>query len=195
MIACQKIALRLFKNAALAFVLIASGGGLCYFALGRFQSNKAEIAERTGVIEARHHVGPMAFSPDGKTLALPKVAEGRVELWSLETGKSQVLVNSFNTDRAPARHVAFSNDGRLLAVYHSASGITLWDFLARKEQTHIPITRPYWLEEMTFAEGDQTLVTVLTRVSKEDVVGPGPDRWNHSAVRWRVSTGERQETY
>jgi WD40 repeat protein len=174
----------------LLLVLLASGGGPCHLALGQPQGTK--VTELTEVIGARFHVGPMAFSPDGKSLALPKLDEGQVELWSLETGKKQVLFSSFNKDRAPARHVAFSKDGRFLAVDYQNTGVTLWDLPSKKEQAHIPVTRPSWVDDMSFADDDRTFVTIMSTVTDRDIEGPGPSRWNHSAVRWEVSTGKKQ---
>jgi len=133
----------------------------------------------------------MAFSPDGKTLALPKRAEGRVELWSFETGKVQVLVSSFNKGKTPADHIAFSNDGRFLAVYYREKSVTLWDLLGNKEHVHISVA-PSYVHDMAFADGHQTLVTVVARMTDQDIEA---DRWNYSAVRWDVSTGRKQEAH
>jgi len=176
----------LFRTASLLLALLASGVGLYFHALCRQRGPR--VAELTGLIEARHHSGPMAFSPNGKILALPKRADGRVELWSFETGKVQVLASSFNKDKAPADRIAFSNDGRFLAVYYREGGVTLWDLLANKEDAHIPII-PSYVHDMAFADGHRTLVTVVARSTDQDIKA---DRWNYSAVRWDVSTGRKQ---
>src|SRR5262245_6220399 len=130
---------------SLLLVGVTLGGGL--FSLTRNRPHGSRVTELTGLIRAKHHSGPMAFSPDGKTLALPKVVEGRVELWNLETGKGRVFASIFNKDKTPADRLVFSNDGTLLAVYYREGGITVWNVLAEKEQIHIPITLPYWVHD------------------------------------------------
>ncbi len=81
----------------------------------------------------------MSFSPDGKTLALPKPYDGRVELWSLETKKMHSLVSSFDKDGARAYDVAFSKDGRFLATSYFETGVAVWELRAKKEQFTIPV--------------------------------------------------------
>jgi WD40 repeat protein len=176
----------LFIKAALLIVLLASGVGLYYHA--QYQLRRPRVTEFTGLIEAQHHNGPMAFSPDGKTLALPKRSEGRVELWSFETGKARLLVSSFNKSKTAADRIAFSNDGRFLAVYHRERAVTVLDLPANKEQAHITV-EPSYVHEMAFADGHQTLVTVTARLTEKDIEA------NYSAIRWDVSTGRKQEVH
>jgi WD40 repeat protein len=112
-------------EASLLLMLAAAGGG-CYH-VSPAQPRGPGVVEVTQIIGTRHHTGPIAFSPDGRFLALPKREDGRVELWSLETGKARVLLSSFNKDRAPADEIAFSHDGGFLGVYHRDKGVTVWD--------------------------------------------------------------------
>ena len=80
------------------------------------------VVELKGVIGTEHHSGPMAFSPDGTTLALPKTSDGRVELWGLGGREPRVLASSANTKRTAANRIAFSKDGRHLAVQYYKRG-------------------------------------------------------------------------
>ena len=138
------------------FVLGATGVGVCRLVtrqrsgsgvagLDRLVTPRPrgpKVQELVGLVAERHHAGPMAFSPDGKVLALPKTDDGRVELWTLETGKVEVLFSSSNKEAAAAESVAFSDDGRLLAASYRRTGIALSDAVARRERAFIPVTPP-----------------------------------------------------
>ncbi|WP_322770530.1 WD40 repeat domain-containing protein, partial [Frankia sp. Cr1] len=57
------------------------------------------------------HVDPLAFSPDGRTLAGNEGSEKRVRLWDVETGKATATIT------APGNvSVGFTPDGRALAT-------------------------------------------------------------------------------
>ena len=64
---------------------------------------QSKVVEVTGTIGTRHNSGAMAFSPDGKTLALAGTGDvSVVELWSLKTGKARILRSSFNNEHLPS---------------------------------------------------------------------------------------------
>src|SRR5262245_44308393 len=68
--------------------------------LWEFSSGKEGRTFKCGT----EHYPDVAFSPDGKTLA---VAEGAVKLWNVATGELQ---RSWTTERGKVLHVAFSAD-------------------------------------------------------------------------------------
>src|SRR5262249_17103506 len=70
---------------------------------------------------------PIAFSPDGKTLALGPAA-GPVSLWDATTGK---LLRQFDEVALSATDLVFSPDGKVLAVVNIGSA-TLLDAAAGK---------------------------------------------------------------
>jgi len=172
---------RLFQLLLLSAVAAVPGAGC-----GRATPG-VKVTEITGVIGTRYHSGEMAFSPDGKTLALP-IYDGTVELWSLETGKATVLASPFEKGSVPAHHIAFSDDGRTLAVVYPRRRVALWDVPTRKERNHIPIARGTWVAALAFADGDRTLVTVTSDGSIQNEREETSTRWDFSAVRWEVST-------
>jgi WD40 repeat protein len=178
-----------FSIGLVLLVLPASGIRLCGSA--RSQSLAPRATELPGFIGAQFHSGPMGFSPDGKSLALPKRADGRVELWGLETGRLQGVRSSPDQAKSPADRIAFSNDGHFLAVCYRDKGVTVWDLDANKQHVQIPVA-PNFVDEMAFDDGQRTLVTVLARRSEEDRKA---DRWNYTAVHWEISTGAKLETH
>jgi serine/threonine protein kinase/uncharacterized protein with WD repeat len=73
------------------------------------------------------HAGPIwsvAFSPDGKTLAMA-LDTGAVKLWDPETGKIKLTLPAHK--KFPIWSVAFSPDGRLMATGSDEGTVKLWD--------------------------------------------------------------------
>jgi WD40 repeat protein len=162
---------------------------------------QVKVAEITPPIGARRHTGAIAFSPDGKTLALPGRGDGSVvELWSLETGKARILRSSFNKENMPCTdRIAFSRDGRCLAVEHHQTGVTVWDLDSGNEQAHVPMPAPKsWVNGLAFADGHRTLVAILTVPSGKEarVVNDVLEiRNDHSVIRWDVATDKNAGTF
>jgi RNA polymerase sigma factor (sigma-70 family) len=71
-----------------------------------------------------------ALSPDGKTLATAEGAEGLVRLWDFATGKELATLSSKG---AEVNGMAFSPDGRILAVAARDATIRLFDAEGRRE--------------------------------------------------------------
>lgn len=68
--------------------------------------------------------GALAFSPDGKTLALPSATMGApIVLWDVKSGKALRALRS--RDQVGVASIAFSPDGRFLAA--GGAPMRLWD--------------------------------------------------------------------
>ena len=97
---------------------------------------------RTSGLQVPFVPNSMAFSPDGRVLAVssgdlperePAGAEDMVWLWDLANG-AQV---TFDLD-APAADLAFSPDGSLLAVSVPGKGIYLWEVATQTQRALLP---------------------------------------------------------
>ena len=170
-------------------------------AMPRCAEAQSKVAEVTSTIGTRHPSGAMAFSPDGKTLALAGAGDGSVvELWNLETGKARILRSSFNKENTPCTDaIAFSRDGRCLAVEHQEPGITVWDLDSGKEQAHVPMPTPKsYVKGMAFADGHRTLVAILTVPSGKEhrvVNDLLESREDHTVIRWDVAMDKNVGTF
>jgi WD40 repeat protein len=93
-----------------------------------------------------HSLGKVAFSPDGKILATVEFwsaaegdsmteadARGGVHFWDVETGERLDLLD---VGVEPVTSIAFSPDGKLLAIGHEGS-VVVWDMAARKTAAQI----------------------------------------------------------
>jgi RNA polymerase sigma factor (sigma-70 family) len=71
-----------------------------------------------------------ALSPDGRLLAVADGLEGRVCLWDLAGGKEVAVLGKMGQ---VVNHLAFSPDGRKLALSVTSSSVRLWDVAGRRE--------------------------------------------------------------
>ena len=72
----------------------------------------------------------MAFSPDGKSVAVA-VGDGTAQIVDVATGKLKATF----THPSYARRVAYSPDGKVLAVSYSDQGfVALWDLETNKQR-------------------------------------------------------------
>jgi WD40 repeat protein len=162
-------------------LLLISGGGC-----GRPLFDPIQGPQISRVLEGvvdPHHYRDMAFSADGKTLALPKVS-GAVELWDLATEKTAILPKPRGEERG-AGSLVFSKDGQYLAVSYR-NGITIWEVPGMKE--HVRIAHEQFGQFTAFTDGDTTLLALLI-IPTDDP--PVPKAWRQEVVRWDVSSGRR----
>jgi RNA polymerase sigma factor (sigma-70 family) len=78
----------------------------------------------------RERIGStLRFAPDGKSLALTRAGEGTVQILDLATGKVRA---SFGDVRTGMTCLAFSPDGKTLALGVDNPGLQLWDIATGK---------------------------------------------------------------
>ena len=105
--------------------------------------------------------GPCAFHPDGKILAAASSLYGQVHLVDVSLGRPTgqiVLSNPFNT----ALDLAWSPDGRLLAVSTTTGYIELWHIETRRRLYHLESgISGQNLHQLQFSADGQTLAASL----------------------------------
>ena len=100
--------------------LLASAGG---FGDKTVKLWDVESRDLIGTLEGHEgEVGPVAFSPDGKTLASGSW-DGTVKLWDVAARTPVATLRDVNT----VRSVVFSPDGALLASGSLGGTVSLWD--------------------------------------------------------------------
>ena len=150
--------------------------------------------EGVGIIGREHYSGPIVFSPDGETLAVPGLECGRLELWSLATNQiRQAIVSPSNKGGGCVLHVAFSKDRHSIAIEYQDRGISIWDLEKGRERTFIPFGPGRWAEDLAFVDG-RTLGAIMAKSTVGDLDRPDRTLWNHWSVRWDAATGKELET-
>jgi WD40 repeat protein len=136
-------------------------------------------------LQGGHMVGSIAFSPDGKYLAMgtgyfpPPQPEGEIYLFEIATAKK---VATLTGHREIVDAVAFSPDGKLLASACRWHDIKLWDMASRKEVASLPHYRAL-SHRLAFSADGKTLF----------FHGSGNDK-NPDAGVWSFSIDTRKET-
>jgi WD40 repeat protein len=78
----------------------------------------------------------MAFSPDGRTLAVPTLND-EVELWNVSDPAAPVKVSTVAGFSGDAQATAFSPDGRMLAAGSADHTLRLWDVADPTTPRHV----------------------------------------------------------
>jgi WD40 repeat protein/serine/threonine protein kinase len=87
-----------------------------------------DSGEKLSVLENQRQVLSMAFSPDGRVLAI-STRNGQVTLWNLQDFSHGILREA---TKDCARSVAFSPDGQRLAVGLQTHEVEIWDMSERR---------------------------------------------------------------
>jgi WD40 repeat protein len=116
-------------------------------------------------------VAALAFSPDGRMIALGHLTESdNVRLWETATGK---LLGTLSGHTSKVRSVAFSPDGRTLATASDDQSIGLWD-PARQTPIHRLVGHEGKVRQLAFSPDGRTLASCSN---------------DHSVRLWDVATG------
>jgi WD40 repeat protein len=135
--------------------------------------------ERNSWKEEHAHVGVVAFSPDGKKLAVT-ADPGRVRLRETATGKQ---VEELSRPSPTAAALAFSPDGRTLAVGGwKDMPVILWDFAAKQERKLEGEVSGQQQGIVFSADGKRLAAFTWDRLKR---TAPG------EAALWEVSTGKK----
>jgi WD40 repeat protein/serine/threonine protein kinase len=124
---------------------------------------------RVSVLEAGRMPMCLAFSPNGKILAAG--LDEDVRLWDLSRGE-QILLLTNHT--AWVGSLAFSFDGKTLAVGCGDGTIALWDFATAREIRTLAV-HSTWIPALAFSSDGKMLASASA---------------DHSAILWDVATGQ-----
>ncbi|MCA0457636.1 MAG: hypothetical protein LCI00_26960 [Chloroflexi bacterium] len=86
-------------------------------------SNAAGVSQLTTLGDESAAIASVAFSPDGKQLAVGTV-DGNVELWNVANGESQMVLSGHSDG---VTTITFGAGGYLLAVGTGSGDVRLWD--------------------------------------------------------------------
>jgi len=120
----------------------------------------------------------VAFSPDGKLLAVGLSGDEPLQVWDAGTGE---LVHTLRDERGWAYTVAFNRDGKLLAT--GPPGLELWDTATLKKVRTIPEVIIEWA---AFTPDGQTMLSASTDHRKGTV---------HTVSLWDVATGAQRAQF
>jgi WD40 repeat protein len=161
----------------------ASGGG-------------AKVTALPAGIVDQNLYGDMAFSPDGKTLAVAN-HDGVVKLCDLTSGSAESLNSPFprrNDGFDFHNKIVYAKSGQFLAVAYAERAIVVRDVPGKKEKVCMPLAGD-GVHSMAFTDGVRTLLALMMTSAKD--ARPVPNDWRslrYLAVRFEVSSGKRMNT-
>jgi WD40 repeat protein len=137
----------------------------------------------------------VAFSPDGKTLAvgvgvLEDQTPGAAILYDVATGQVRATVPGH---QGAVTCMAFSPDGKMLASADSRGTLKLWDVTCARERADLRNTggtfRSFLLQTLTFTSNSQCLVATMMLADLKR------ERSGVVLKEWDVASGKERSTY
>jgi WD40 repeat protein len=156
--------------------LLWIGGSILFLVLAVVLARKPAPAtcHERAVIEG---AGPIAFSPDGRTLATAH-ADKSIRLWAAKTGALQRTLEPRCGDVSA---IEFSPDGSTLAVVGVGKGVILWDVRS-------PAERPRTI-------GDISVLAIAFSPDGKTLADGGSDISDENTIRlWNVTTEGLRKT-
>jgi len=139
----------------------ASEDGVALYELGAGSAAPVKVASLPG---SAGHVGAMAFSRDGRTLAFGK-EDHTVELWDVTDRTHLHRITVLTGHVSAVRSLSFTSDGATLAV-GDGQVVTLWQIADLHEPMRIStISRPYLSTGTLVVSADQASMAVGGRDS------------------------------
>ncbi len=137
----------------------------------------------TDRIPTGDNVQSVAVSPDRSTLAL---GSGNGAIWLMDVASRQVRTTLTNAAAPGARAVAFSPDGRYLAVATTTPTLRVWDLTTRETFAEVRLGTD-WLERVSFSADGRFLAAAsrpdgviglwhFPSLIPIDVLAPGPNQ-------------------
>jgi WD40 repeat protein len=133
---------------------------LALFCASSVSQQARRISEVEINIGPRAHSSAVAFTPDSSTLAVAKFKAGSVDFLNLKTGKSRSFPDAVKPSGKFGNMLAFSRDGRFLALNEDDSGVTIWDLRSKEHWLTIPIEFNSYVASIAFTESGRDVVLV-----------------------------------
>jgi sugar lactone lactonase YvrE len=127
--------------------MIATGGDTTSVSLWN-----ASGSQQIGSVPIEGQIFSLAFSPDGRTLA---VDNSNVTLWNVVSAGNVFKIATLGASQVAIQGMAFSPDGRMLATVMPSSGVTLWNVATHKQGATWP--DPNGPEGIAFSPDGRTL--------------------------------------
>ena len=138
----------------------------------------AETLTQVGMLLEEHYsIGPMAFSPDGRLLALG-MGDGAFSLWDVQSTEKRKQFGRLSS-LSSAWAVAFSSDGRLLATLDTTN------LVVRDLQTWQVI-----FSQRAHREGRRTFELLSTSDNRFIAIDSLEDDVEGGIILWDVLTGK-----